>query len=78
MVVKFHAARDVELLEDVSEVGLDSRRHYGGQGAAFVSRPAVVPQGETCDVGYIGETGQLYIVCCDLDRRPPCVAYGLV
>lgn len=39
---------------------------------------AVIPQEETCDVGVIGDGTELYIVCCDPDRHPPCVATGIV
>ena len=53
-------------------------RHYVGQRTIVVNGPAVVPQGETCDIGYIGDGEGLYIVCCDPDLSPPCVAYGIV
>lgn len=54
-------------------------RHYVGQSTIFANMPAVVPQGETCDIGYIGDSSSgLWIVCCDPDRSPPCVAYGMV
>jgi hypothetical protein len=52
---------------------------YVRERAAFVREPAVLPQGEVCDVGYIGDTSSgLYIVCCDPDRHPMCIAYGIV
>lgn len=52
--------------------------HYFGLSTISVNRQAVLPQGETCDVGYIeGESG-LWVVCCDPDRDPPCVATGMV
>jgi hypothetical protein len=53
-------------------------RHYLGQGMIVVKEPVVVPQTETCDIGYIGDGRGLYIVCCDPDRWPPCIAYGMV
>jgi hypothetical protein len=53
-------------------------RHYVEQSTIVVNRPGVVPQGETCDIGYIGDGGELYIICCDPDFSPPCVAYGMV
>ena len=52
--------------------------HRGRQGPVAARSGAVAPQGETCDYGYIGDGTSLYIVCCDPDRRPPCLAYGLV
>jgi hypothetical protein len=54
-------------------------RHYIGKSTIFVNGPPVVPQAVTCDVGYIGDTSSgLWIVCCDPDVSPPCVAYGMV
>ncbi len=51
---------------------------YLGRDTAPADRRAVTPQAEVCDVGYIGDWPGLYVVCCDPDRRPPCVATGLV
>ena len=53
-------------------------RHRGRRDAAALNAGQVQPQAETCDYGFIGEGHDLYIVCCDPDRSPPCVAWGLV
>jgi len=50
---------------------------YVGQGTNLLNGQAVLPQGVTCDYGYIGEGSDLYIVCCDPDRDPPCEAFGI-
>jgi hypothetical protein len=52
--------------------------HYSGRRTTLVNGHAVLPQGETCDYGYLGEGHDLYLVCCDPERNPPCEAYGIV
>lgn len=39
---------------------------------------AVIPQERVCDIGYIEGRSGLYVVCCDPDLHPPCVATGIV
>jgi hypothetical protein len=39
---------------------------------------AVIPQERSCDIGYIEGQSGLYVVCCDPDLDPPCVATGIV
>jgi hypothetical protein len=54
------------------------RRYLGRPTAHPTDGNVLTPQAETCDYGYIEGRPGLWIVCCDIDRNPPCVAYGIV